>query len=69
MRRNTLITSWNEVPVLFDVPFACRLCGLNPNAVRALCASGKLPARKIGGNWRIEKGEFLKWMGIGGDRD
>ena len=35
------------------------LTGMHPEAVRRLCQSGQLPARKIGKQWFIDREEVL----------
>lgn len=63
MAKAKYITDWSDVPVLIDVALASRILGKSYNRVRMLCANGKLPATKVGSEWRIEKGKLLSFLG------
>ncbi len=56
------ITSWDEVPVMFDIPVACILTGRTYESVKKLCQQGKIPAFKVGQEWRFEKETFRQWL-------
>ncbi|MGN0618465.1 MAG: helix-turn-helix domain-containing protein [Ruminiclostridium sp.] len=59
------ITTWEQVPVIFDVPMAARLLGMSDQMIRQMCRKGKIPAYKIGENsWRFNKGDFMEHLGI-----
>ncbi len=59
------ITTWEQVPVIFDVPIAARILGLSDQKIRKMCREGTLPAYKIGENsWRFNKGIFMEYLGI-----
>lgn len=56
------ITSWEEVPVIFDIPMAARLLGKTPENITRRCQSGEFPAFKDGKEWRITKEALLKYI-------
>lgn len=58
-----LITSWSEVPVVLDLPFAGELLGLTPNWLKKRSQKGKFPAYKISErSWRVNKDDLLEWI-------
>ena len=57
------ITDWNDVPVLMDLPMAARVIGLTERTLKSHCAKGIIPAVKVGGTWRINKGELMRMLG------
>lgn len=63
MNRIRLITNWEEVPVLVDVPYLVRILGCSEVTVRRLLTSGEIPARKVGANWRIRKEALMEYLG------
>ena len=63
-KRQTIITDWSKVPVLFDIAYAAELLALTYDQTRRLVASGVIPAHKISKNsWRINKSEFMAYVG------
>lgn len=59
MPREKLITDWDQVPELFDIPYAMRLYGINQVTMYSLCKSGELPAFKVGKLWRFRKSDVM----------
>lgn len=58
-----LITSWNDVPVVLDLPFAAELLGLSVYQLKKESRSGNFPAFKIGEkSWRVSKDDLIGWM-------
>lgn len=49
------INNWDSVPIILDLAFAANILGISEEQTRRLCVSGELPARKIGGMWRLTK--------------
>lgn len=60
--RQPIITDWNDIPLVFDIPIACRILGRSQDNVKRLCQKGLLPARKVGREWRFEKTRFMRWI-------
>lgn len=56
------VTSWNEVPVVFDIPMAARILGKSADWISRRCQRGELPAFKDGKEWRFEKDAFLDYI-------
>jgi len=49
------VTSWEDVPQVLDVDWLMRLLRISkPTALKYL-ADGRIPARKVGNQWRIDK--------------
>ena len=62
MKMTKHFTSWDQLPIVLDVPqVACLLC-LHPNTVTRLCRAGKLTGRKIGREWRVNKSSVMDFM-------
>lgn len=68
MPRTPPIVSWDKVPVIFDIPLAAEILGLNQEYTRQMLADGKLPGFKVGNCWRINKSELLGWIANGGSQ-
>ena len=49
------ITSWDEVPIVMDLPLAARIVGATPEALAKRCQKGTFPGYKEGKLWRVEK--------------
>ena len=62
MSKQRLPTSWDDVPVMFDLPYACVLLGLSYEWLKRLAEQKKVPAHKVGKGWRFEKTELLEWF-------
>ncbi len=63
-RKSAYIYSWDEVPVIIDVPYAAHLLGCSVNLIRKMCRSGQLKATKVGNEmWRITKADIMEYMG------
>lgn len=61
------ITSWEDVPVIFDIPMAARLLGKTPESLTKRCQDGNFPAFKDGKSWRITKEAFFKYINENGN--
>lgn len=62
-----LVTSWEDVPVIFDIPMAARIIGAKPASVKRRCQRGDFPAFKNGKLWRITKEALLKYINENGN--
>ena len=56
------ITSWDEVPVVMDIPLACRILGKSPEWIKRKARDGEFPATKCGDEWRIEKDQLRLYL-------
>lgn len=56
------ITSWEEVPLVMDIPYLCRLLGRSQESIKQLCQRGQIPAFKAGKEWRIDKTALQAWI-------
>lgn len=55
-----------EMSTFLTIKQTADLLQLNYQWVQALCRAGKLPAAKIGRQWRIDRAELLAQMRGGG---
>lgn len=56
--------TWDEVPLIMDVPQVAVLLKLHPNTITKLCRAGQLKGRKFGKEWRITKESVMAIMGV-----
>ncbi len=61
--RTKFVYSWDEVPVLIDVSYACIILGVTDDTVQKLLRSGKLKGFKIDRSWRIRKKDLMNFVG------
>ncbi|HEY7622570.1 MAG TPA: helix-turn-helix domain-containing protein [Solirubrobacteraceae bacterium] len=52
-----------EAPEVLDIDEVAELLQAEPDAVRELAESGRLPGRKIGDEWRFLRRAVLAWLG------
>ena len=63
MKHSHLITSWEQVPVVMDLPFAARILGQSVETLKKRSQRGELPgAFKAGRDWRVEKDALRKYI-------
>lgn len=57
----------------FDLQSLARFLHLPPDQVQKMAERGKLPGRKIGGQWRFDRAEIFHWfeerIGLSGDEE
>lgn len=51
--------AWNEVWTAHDVS---RWLGYHIKTVQRMAKEGKIPAKRVGGEWRFLRRELLRWM-------
>ena len=56
--------TWAEAPEVMDSEYIAILLGLTVQYVRTLTRSGELPAVKVGKNYRYDKGQIMKRLGV-----
>ncbi len=61
MRKKSMDMDWDEVPVVVDIDFVQWLLGISRETVRLDIHSGRLPAFRIGGIWRINKSDLIAY--------
>jgi excisionase family DNA binding protein len=49
-------------PLTMTPTEAAEIVRLEPKTVMGLCAAGKIPARKVGGAWRIRRDVLWEWL-------
>jgi len=63
MKNTQNITSWEQVPVVIDLPFASRILGQSIETLKKRSQRGELPgAFKAGREWRIAKNTFRDYI-------
>ena len=56
MKLSKIITDWEQVPIVIDLPFAARILGQSIETLKRRSQRGELPgAFKAGRDWRIAK--------------
>lgn len=60
MQKNKFLTSWSEVPVCVDVPYACVMLGISYDGILRLIRRNEIKAAKIGREYRITKTELRR---------
>lgn len=61
--------SWNDVPVIINLPYAAVILKANPEVVRRHLSDGTLKDFKIGREWRINKSDLMEFAGAGEGND
>ncbi len=54
---------------ILDVAGAAELLGVSPATVYKLARAGKLPATKVGREWRFARARLIDWVGAGSNMD
>lgn len=55
-------TNWDSVPVLFGSDVCAMVLGIPINTIQKMAKNGKIPAHKLGKNYRYEKDEIREWV-------
>jgi excisionase family DNA binding protein len=55
-------TSWESLPLFFDVGTVCKLLNISAPTVAAYIKSGELKAAKFAGKYRINKDDFKAFV-------
>ena len=56
-------TMWAKLPVVLGTEEVAIIFGLTEVQTRTLAREGKVPAFKVGKNWRFEKSALMKFCG------
>ena len=63
MKKAQIITSWEQVPVVIDLPFAARILGQSIETLKKRSQRGELPgAFKAGRDWRVAKDALRSYI-------
>ena len=63
MNKSQIITNWDQVPVVIDLPFAARILGQSIETLKKRSQRGELPgAFKAGREWRINKAALRNYI-------
>ena len=60
--RNGIITSWEQVPIVMDLAFACRILAKSYDRLKKLSQQGNFPAFKAGSEWRVTKDDLIRYI-------
>ena len=62
-RYTKTITSWDDVPIIFDMELAAIILRIPVSTLKKWAREGKFPGHKLGERiYRIEKEEFIAWF-------
>ncbi|MGN0670032.1 MAG: helix-turn-helix domain-containing protein [Oscillospiraceae bacterium] len=56
-------TVWERLPVIMDSETLAIVLGLSAVQVRTLAREGKIPAVRVGKQWRFEKTRIMQFAG------
>lgn len=59
-------TTWEREPIIMNTARVAILLGIHEVQVRRYAEEGKIPAFKVGGRWRFEKTQLMKFAGVQG---
>lgn len=63
MKSTKFYTSFDDLPIIMDLPMVAILVGLSLDRLRTLAREGKFPAWKLSENqWRVCKDDLLAWI-------
>jgi len=63
MKQPQIITSWEQVPVVIDLPLASRILGQSIETLKKRSQRGELPgAFKAGRDWRVAKDALRNYV-------
>lgn len=65
IKKTTTIRSWDDVPVVVNLPYVAVVLKANPEVIRRHLANGDLKGFKVGREWRINKADLMAFAGIG----
>ena len=57
--------SWEQIPQVISTDEAARLLGIHVVNIRILCRDGKIPAAKVGREWRIDRDALRRYLNGG----
>jgi excisionase family DNA binding protein len=62
MPRARPFLNWDSVPVLFGSDVCAMVLGIPINTIQKMAKKGKIPAHKLGKNYRYDKNEIRDWI-------
>jgi excisionase family DNA binding protein len=57
-------TSWDDVPLVVDIPYIAVMLGLSNERIRQLLANGTIKGFKIDKIWRVNKADLKVFLGV-----
>lgn len=52
----------DEFPIILTLDQAAELLQLSPRTVQRMVSKGKMPGRRIGGQWRFDRDQLREWV-------
>jgi len=52
----------NEYPIILTLEQAAEMLQLSPRTVQRMVSKGKMPGRRIGGQWRFDREQLREWV-------
>lgn len=59
----TRAINWDDLPAMLTADECSEFLRVHLNTVKKLLSEGKLPGKKIGRQWRIDKADLKRFMG------
>lgn len=63
MAKNKVISNWDLVPIVLDVPYVSMLLGICPETARRYVEQGKIRGTKVGKGWVVLKADLMEFLG------
>lgn len=64
MTYKKVFTSWDDIPIVFDLPYVAVILGVCPETARRLVQKGTIKAIKVENQWRINKQDLMCYLGV-----
>ena len=63
MAKTVIVTNWDELPIIMDLPLAARVLGVVPETLKKYAIAGVFPAFKPDNkSWRVTKDALKKYI-------
>lgn len=63
-RKGKFITDVSQLPIILSIPVMSATGAGSAPYLRKLCREGKLPATKLGSDWRVSKAAFCEYFNL-----
>ena len=57
-------SEWDDVPSLLTSEELVNILRIGPQTIRKMLKAGKIPAVKVGQEWRVNKKDLMEYMGL-----
>lgn len=56
--------TWDELPEVLNPVQVASVLHVSASTVRSMAASGEIPARKVGAQWRFGRESIRRWLAV-----